>query len=144
MTLPYLSVKQPWASLLIASVKRCENRTWTTKYRGWLGIHASKQPEPDWEGLREEIIEEAGVDINLLPHIRARGEVIGACYLADSFHEENAPDIANNYFLCGPQCLWMPIGIALPIAIPMRGNTGIRPLPQNISAALLSLPGVAL
>jgi hypothetical protein len=36
-----LSVKQPHATLICAGVKRVENRTWTTSYRGRLLIHAS-------------------------------------------------------------------------------------------------------
>lgn len=36
-----LSIKQPWASLICAGVRDVENRTWQTKYRGRLGIHAS-------------------------------------------------------------------------------------------------------
>jgi len=36
-----LSVKQPHATLICAGVKRVENRTWTTDYRGRLLIHAS-------------------------------------------------------------------------------------------------------
>jgi hypothetical protein len=36
-----LSIRQPWASLIIAGVKNIENRSWTTSYRGPLLIHAS-------------------------------------------------------------------------------------------------------
>jgi hypothetical protein len=37
-----LSVCQPWAWAIIAGIKRIENRTWRTRYRGRLLIHASK------------------------------------------------------------------------------------------------------
>lgn len=37
-----LSVRQPWADLIIRGIKDIENRTWTTAYRGPLLIHASK------------------------------------------------------------------------------------------------------
>ncbi|MDD2799392.1 MAG: ASCH domain-containing protein [Bacteroidales bacterium] len=36
-----LSVKQPWASLITEGIKDIENRTWQTKYRGRVLIHAS-------------------------------------------------------------------------------------------------------
>jgi hypothetical protein len=36
-----LSVKQPYATLICAGIKRVENRTWTTDYRGRFLIHAS-------------------------------------------------------------------------------------------------------
>jgi hypothetical protein len=38
-----LSLHQPWASLIALSVKRIETRSWSTKYRGPLAIHATKQ-----------------------------------------------------------------------------------------------------
>lgn len=36
-----ISIKQPWAYLICAGIKDVENRTWPTKYRGRLYIHAS-------------------------------------------------------------------------------------------------------
>ncbi len=35
-----LSVRQPWASLIMSGQKMIENRTWVTDYRGPLLIHA--------------------------------------------------------------------------------------------------------
>lgn len=37
-----LSVKQPWASLLVNGYKEFEFRSWKTKFRGKVLIHASK------------------------------------------------------------------------------------------------------
>lgn len=37
-----LSLRQPWASLVAVGAKKYETRTWSTKYRGPLVIHASK------------------------------------------------------------------------------------------------------
>lgn len=37
-----LSIKQPWAELILRGIKDVENRTWETKYRGQLLIHAGK------------------------------------------------------------------------------------------------------
>ncbi|RZJ91586.1 MAG: ASCH domain-containing protein, partial [Chryseobacterium sp.] len=39
-----LSIKQPWASLIASGIKDIENRTWATKYRGRIYIHASGKP----------------------------------------------------------------------------------------------------
>src|SRR5690606_22562088 len=36
-----LSIKQPWASLIAHGIKDIENRTWSTKFRGRIYIHAS-------------------------------------------------------------------------------------------------------
>ena len=37
-----LTIKQPWASLIIEGYKRFEFRSWRTNYRGELLIHAGK------------------------------------------------------------------------------------------------------
>ncbi len=37
-----LSLLQPWASLVVMGLKKIETRSWTTKYRGTLLIHAGK------------------------------------------------------------------------------------------------------
>ena len=38
-----LTVRQPWAHLIAAGGKDIENRTWTTRYRGPVLIHASQK-----------------------------------------------------------------------------------------------------
>jgi len=40
-----LSIKQPWAYLIANGIKDVENRTWQTKYRGWVLIHASAKSD---------------------------------------------------------------------------------------------------
>jgi hypothetical protein len=37
-----LSIRQPWAWLIIHGGKNVENRTWPTKFRGRFMVHASK------------------------------------------------------------------------------------------------------
>jgi len=38
-----LSIRQPWARLIINGYKDIENRTWKTKFRGKVLIHASQK-----------------------------------------------------------------------------------------------------
>lgn len=38
-----LTLHQPWASLIALGVKTIETRSWSTRYRGPLAIHASKR-----------------------------------------------------------------------------------------------------
>jgi hypothetical protein len=38
-----LTIKQPWAWLITSGLQDIENRPWTTKYRGAIIIHASKE-----------------------------------------------------------------------------------------------------
>ena len=48
-----LSIKQPWAWLIVAGHKDVENRTWFTNYRGPVLIHAGKRfdfdPFQQWD-----------------------------------------------------------------------------------------------
>jgi len=47
-----LTIRQPWASLIALGVKTIETRSWDTKYRGPVAIHA---------GLRKADVTEAGM-----------------------------------------------------------------------------------
>jgi hypothetical protein len=40
-----LSIRQPWAWLIITGHKDVENRSWTTTYRGPLLIHAARRAD---------------------------------------------------------------------------------------------------
>lgn len=44
MRFKVLTIRQPWASLIILGKKNVENRTWSTNYRGQLVIHAGTAP----------------------------------------------------------------------------------------------------
>lgn len=51
-----ISIKQPWTYLICAGIKDVENRTWPTKYRGRVYIHASAKlakHEFTWEQSSE-------------------------------------------------------------------------------------------
>lgn len=53
-----LTIKQPWASLIIEGYKRFEFRSWKTKYRGELLIHAGKSVDKEaYERLKEYLTE---------------------------------------------------------------------------------------
>lgn len=39
-----ITIWQPWASLLAHGMKQYETRSWATKYRGPIAIHAAKRP----------------------------------------------------------------------------------------------------
>lgn len=42
-----LSVQQPWAWLIVNNFKPVENRSWATKFRGVLNIHAGRKFDAD-------------------------------------------------------------------------------------------------
>jgi uncharacterized protein DUF4326 len=44
-----LTVRQPWAWAIAAAGKDVENRTWHTRYRGLLAIHAAATADSPWQ-----------------------------------------------------------------------------------------------
>lgn len=51
-----LSIKQPYASLIAHGVKNIENRTWKTKFRGKIYIHASAKGVSDFQFSLDQTI----------------------------------------------------------------------------------------
>lgn len=49
-----LSIQQPWATIEAMGIKDIENRTWATKHRGRIYIHASGKPW-SWDKVIEYI-----------------------------------------------------------------------------------------
>jgi hypothetical protein len=48
---PALSVRQPWAELLISGRKSIEIRAWAPDYRGRVWLHTGSKTDPDLERL---------------------------------------------------------------------------------------------
>jgi hypothetical protein len=80
-----LSLKQPWAELVVAGKKKIELRKWNTNFRGDFLIHASKSP--DWNAMEKFKFRE-----NSLP----LGFIIGKANLFDVKKYENKEDFAKD------------------------------------------------
>lgn len=77
-----ISIRQPFASLIIAGVKHFETRSWPAKFQGRLAIHASK----GYDGVDQEItrqlcrfpevakVVEAGLPTGVVLGIVVKGE----------------------------------------------------------------------
>lgn len=50
MIIKALSVRQPWAQMIVQGFKTIETRTWYTEYRGDLLICSTQKP--DWPGCK--------------------------------------------------------------------------------------------
>lgn len=68
-----LTIKQPWATLIMQGDKRFEFRSWQTKYRGDLLIHAGK-------GIDKEAIKRLA---KYLPDEIPVGKILGKVTLVD-------------------------------------------------------------
>lgn len=81
-----LSIRQPWAWLIVNGHKDIENRTWSTNYRGHVLIHASK-------GMTRAEYEDVEDFLHFTPklsHIRLpafedlqRGGIVGVAVVLD-------------------------------------------------------------
>ncbi len=86
-----LSVRTPWAWLIVAGYKDVENRVWNTGYRGPLLIHAGYRMEP--HGY--EVAQRLGIQAPKQPD---RGGIIGVVDLVDICDDSDSPWYASNHY----------------------------------------------
>ncbi len=76
-----ISVRQPWAYLILQRGKNVENRTWSTDYRGPLLIHAGRQWASHVPGSsrQRDVVSAVRVGGKLIewPDNLARGAIVG-------------------------------------------------------------------
>jgi hypothetical protein len=77
-----LSIRQPWATLLLCGLKTIEVRPWPTAERGWVLIHASGQEDERVEGWKR-------VPDSASQLAQLRGGIIGAAELVDCIAYRN-------------------------------------------------------
>ncbi len=117
-----LSIRQPWADLIIQGRKTLELRTWTVKHRGPLAIHASQTVE-----------REACLAHGLDPDQVTAGAAIGVVDLvetieldADSYAARRSEHLADEPWGDGPLYGWrLANPRPLPEPLPLRGRMGI-------------------
>ena len=138
-TVKVISIRQPWASLVIMGIKDVENRTWTTPYRGPIYIHASQK----FDSGAMDYLEEFGDDLldndvnnilRILPE-QPRGALIGRVTLKEivPFDEYNVDALSRwhfddnfGWYLTDPEVLKTPI--------PMKGRLGLYSIEVPSSA----------
>ena len=128
-----LSVRQPWAYLIVAGYKPVENRRWSTTYRGPLLIHASKGVDPDdFMPKQRAYIESAGI---VIPEDLPRGAIVGSATLTNVYSDGRDEELQDLMFLRGQDGNpWFegPYGFEMEYAmqfhqpIPYRGSLGIQ------------------
>ena len=123
-----LSIKEPWASLIRDGVKKIETRSWKTKYRGKLYIHASVAKIPKNDLRRNEFVKLVKDKKLGYGHIIAEAQLVDCVYMDEEFLSK----IKNNEteFKCGRYSLgryaWILEDIKpLSEPIPAKGQLGI-------------------
>ena len=91
-----ISVRQPWAWLIIHAGKDIENRNWSTKVRGRVLIHAAKGMTADEYAHVGDFLRGSGVALPDYKDLQ-RGGVIGSVEIVDCVTESNSPWFFGRY-----------------------------------------------
>lgn len=119
-----LSIRQPWAWLIIHGGKDIENRTWHTSYRGRFLVHAAKGMTKDEYNFACGFAHELGVKIPPASEL-LRGGIIGSVELMDSNeHHESHWWMGDKAFV-----LERPIPLAF---TPIKGQLGFFHVPDEL------------
>lgn len=122
-----LSIRQPWAWLIIHGGKDIENRTWHTKLRGRFLVHASQGMTRDEWRAASRFCDENGLS---LPPLYSdadlqRGGIIGSVELVDSVDTSESPWYMGEkgFVLRDPR--------PLPF-VPLKGRLGFFDVPDEV------------
>ncbi len=125
-----LSVRQPYAWAICANLKTIENRTWTTRHRGLVAIHASASPQYVNDLIRE--LEPGELDRDYFQY----GAIIGFAEIEEV--SSYGPSHEQDPFASGPYCWKMTAGRFLKHPVSLKGKLNLFKLPSDLQSELLS------
>ena len=125
-----ISIRQPWAELILQRRKTIELRTWETKIRGRIAIHAGKKVE-------QAACDHHGLD----PAILARGALVGYVDIVEVIHfdEEMWEELRDQHLaqdgFPGDLVGWrLASPERLPKPLPVKGRMRFFDVPDDLSA----------
>lgn len=93
-----LSIRQPWAWLIVNGYKDIENRDWPTRFRGRIYIHAGKAMDRDEYESALYVIASGELPIELPPFSELeRGGIVGEAEITDCVRSHNSPWFFGEY-----------------------------------------------
>lgn len=93
-----LSIRQPWAWMILHAGKDIENRTWQTWYRGEVLIHASQgMTRDDYAAAMLFIAGMPGTWRVPAPDLLERGGIVGSVTIADCVTESSSPWFTGDF-----------------------------------------------
>jgi hypothetical protein len=126
-----LTVRQPWAWAIINVGKDIENRSWNTRIRGRIAIHAA-------QGMTREEYERGCTYIKRIkPRAKIppyedleRGEILGTVEIVDSIQDSGSPWFEGEYgfVLSHPK--------KLPEPIPCKGALNFWDVSKHIESLI--------
>ena len=83
-----LSIRQPWAWLIVNGYNDIENRTWSTDFRGRVYVHTGRKIKSvDIPEQRDYITE----SVIILPEEPPLGAIVGVATITDSVDCSSSP-----------------------------------------------------
>jgi len=89
-----LSIRQPWAWLIVNGYKTIENRSWNTNFRGKVLIHASQKFDKDGFAWLQDRLDTFGFSIGGIPfepEDYERGGIVGYTEITDCVEKSDSP-----------------------------------------------------
>lgn len=126
MDMKCLTVRQPWAWLLVNGHKDIENRSWKTKYRRPLMIHAAQQRAVDYAALIKELRRRHRIHI---PADLPTGRIVGIVTIVDCVKK------SRSRWFFGPVGFVCARARRLPF-VPLKGRLGIFDIDPKIERRL--------
>jgi len=88
-----LTIRQPWAWLIVNGIKNIENRSWHTNYRGYFYIHSSlKIDEQSYQILKAN----KKLQLPKIKHLQTGG-IIGKAKLVSCTTKSKSPWFTGPY-----------------------------------------------
>lgn len=137
-----LTIRQPWAACIASGAKTVENRTWATKHRGRLAIHAGaafdRNPDSDAPELAhlDRFVIKAYYEAPTV--LRMRSAIVAVGDLDDCHPYE--PGCCVSPWAEKSDGVWhWTIGSirALSRPVPCRGHLGLWRLPEDVLASVM-------
>ena len=133
----YLSVRQPYAWAIVSGIKDVENRSWSTKIRGRIFIHAGKNKD----GVDDGMDDLRGKGVRKLPKEQdlVFGAIIGSVEILDCVDKHGSKWIAKGkigFLLEKPRKLKVPVS--------MKANAKMQRVPEKVLKKIQSLKNSCL
>ena len=116
-----LSIRQPWAWLVVNGYKDIENRTWSARFRGRIYVHAGQRVVADDYPEQREYITEAGI---IIPRDLPRGAIVGEVTITGCVAASDSP------WFCGPYGFTLADPLVYEIPVPYLGRLGFFPVDE--------------
>jgi hypothetical protein len=140
-----LSIRNPWAAVIVHGQKRIENRSRRTTHRGLIALHSSGRSRWDFAGQTSDLVRNEwrrlgwvgspDRDSSYITHgaVLAVAEIVDVC----GWQGRSCCDCGE--WAASGQAHWRLANVrALPEPIPCKGALGLWPLPDEVEAAVMA------